>query len=105
MRHGESIWNSEGRLQGQSPSDPHLTERGRQQAAAVCAVLNRATHSHCRAAIWASHSLLPLQVASVLKCQEFDAIYSSTLARALGTAEIIAEAVGVAVRPCKALIL
>ena len=46
VRHGESVWNREGRLQGQSPENPHLTERGRQQAAAVCAVLNRTAHWH-----------------------------------------------------------
>ena len=101
VRHGESVWNCEGRLQGQSPADPHLTERGRRQAAAVRAVLSSATHLDCRAATGAACLLLPLQVASILRPQQIDAIYSSTLARALETAEIVAEAVGVPVRPCQ----
>lgn len=31
-RHGESLWNQQGRAQGQSPDAPGLTDRGREQA-------------------------------------------------------------------------
>jgi probable phosphoglycerate mutase len=37
VRHGESIWNADGRWQGQA--DPPLTERGRSQAAAAAAAI------------------------------------------------------------------
>lgn len=37
VRHGESIWNADGRWQGQA--DPPLTERGRQQAADAAAAI------------------------------------------------------------------
>jgi len=39
VRHGESAWNAEGRLQGQA--DPELSPLGREQAAAVAAVVAR----------------------------------------------------------------
>jgi glucosyl-3-phosphoglycerate phosphatase len=38
VRHGESTWNAEERLQGQL--DPPLSERGREQARALTAMLN-----------------------------------------------------------------
>ncbi|HEX2578345.1 MAG TPA: histidine phosphatase family protein, partial [Aquihabitans sp.] len=34
VRHGESVWNADGRWQGQA--DPPLTDRGRQQAVDAC---------------------------------------------------------------------
>lgn len=37
VRHGESIWNADGRWQGQA--DPPLTERGRRQAAAAASAV------------------------------------------------------------------
>ena len=37
VRHGESIWNADGRWQGQA--DPPLSERGQQQAAAAASAL------------------------------------------------------------------
>lgn len=37
VRHGESIWNADGRWQGQA--DPELSDRGREQAAAAAASL------------------------------------------------------------------
>jgi broad specificity phosphatase PhoE len=40
VRHGESTWNSEGRLQGQA--DPPLSDRGRQEAVALAAALDGA---------------------------------------------------------------
>jgi glucosyl-3-phosphoglycerate phosphatase len=38
VRHGESTWNAEGRLQGQS--DPPLSERGRREARALAPLLH-----------------------------------------------------------------
>lgn len=65
IRHGESTWNVEGRLQGQT-SHPRLTARGRRQARSA---------------------------AGALESTAIDAIWSSDLARAVETAEIISEIV------------
>lgn len=65
VRHGETQWNVEQRLQGQLMPGPGLTERGRQQAAVMAARLQ-----HMR----------------------FDSLYSSDLLRATETAEIVAAA-------------
>ena len=43
VRHGESVWNAEGRLQGQS--DPALSESGREQARALRLAPGRAISS------------------------------------------------------------
>jgi broad specificity phosphatase PhoE len=61
VRHGESTFNAEGRIQGQS--DPLLSELGRRQSRAV---------------------------AVALATQAIDAVYSSPLCRALDTARDIA---------------
>ena len=66
-RHGETDWNLEGRWQGHS--DRPLTERGREQARELAALL-----------------------------EDVDTIYSSDLARARETAEIAGERLGVEVR-------
>ena len=68
VRHGETDWNADGRLQGQT--DRPLSDFGRTQA----------------------HRL-----ACDLAEEKLDAIYSSDLARALETAEIVAERVGLPV--------
>jgi probable phosphoglycerate mutase len=65
VRHGESIGNSENRLQGQTDYD--LTELGRQQAALTAVRLARAG---------------------------VKAVYTSNLLRARATAELIAERLG-----------
>ena len=39
VRHGETVWNAAGRIQGQS--DSALTEKGEQQARQVGSGLNR----------------------------------------------------------------
>jgi broad specificity phosphatase PhoE len=62
VRHGETDWNAEGRLQGQT--DRPLSEFGRRQA---------------------------LRLADDLATEQLDAIYSSDLARARETAEIVGE--------------
>ncbi len=62
VRHGETDWNAEGRLQGHT--DRPLSDFGRRQAA---------------------------RLADELAGEEFDAIYASDLARARETAEIVAE--------------
>jgi broad specificity phosphatase PhoE len=67
-RHGETDWNREGRWQGWA--DPPLNETGRAQARELAEQLRR----------------LP-----------FDAVYSSDLARAHETAEIVAEPHGMPV--------
>lgn len=68
LRHGESVGNAENRLQGHA--DFPLSETGRQQARALAALWQRQ-------GVW------------------FDGILSSPLVRALDTARIIAEALGV----------
>ena len=68
VRHGETDWNREGRWQG--GSDTSLNELGREQAQALAAELDG----------------------------DIDVIYSSDLARARETAEIIAAKVGRDVR-------
>jgi broad specificity phosphatase PhoE len=60
VRHGETDWNAEGRLQGHT--DRPLSDYGRRQA---------------------------LQLADELESEDFEAIYSSDLARARETAEIV----------------
>lgn len=69
VRHGESEWNVEGRLQGQT-AHVELTERGRRQARALARHLGRAG---------------------------IDLLLSSDLARAARTARLIADGTGSAV--------
>src|SRR5919205_4262120 len=68
VRHGETDWNADGRLQGQT--DRPLSDFGRRQAR---------------------------QLAQELVDEELEAIYASDLARARETAEIIGERLGLAV--------
>jgi broad specificity phosphatase PhoE len=67
-RHGETDWNAEGRLQGHT--DTPLNELGRRQAR---------------------------RLAEELSGDGIDAVYSSDLARARDTAEIVAERLGLPV--------
>jgi 2,3-bisphosphoglycerate-dependent phosphoglycerate mutase len=68
VRHGETDWNAEGRLQGQT--DRPLSEYGRRQAR---------------------------KLAEELAGEPLDAIYASDLARARETAEIVGERIGLPV--------
>ncbi|HEX4323772.1 MAG TPA: histidine phosphatase family protein [Gaiellaceae bacterium] len=68
VRHGETDWNAEGRLQGHT--DRPLSDFGRRQAQ---------------------------KLAAELQGEELEAIYSSDLARARETAEIVAERLGLQV--------
>jgi 2,3-bisphosphoglycerate-dependent phosphoglycerate mutase len=68
VRHGETDWNAEGRLQGHT--DRPLSDYGRRQAQ---------------------------QLAGELENEELEAIYSSDLARAHETAEIVGERLGLPV--------
>jgi broad specificity phosphatase PhoE len=68
VRHGETDWNADGRLQGQT--DRPLSEFGRQQAR---------------------------RLADELAAEDLEAIYSSDLARARETAEIVGARVGLPV--------
>jgi len=74
VRHGETVWNAEGRVQGQT--DSPLTARGRAEARMV------------------GQRLASMQIA---------AIYSSDVGRARETAEIIAAPHGLAVTAVPAL--
>jgi len=69
VRHGESIFNAEGRIQGQQ--DPPLSDLGRRQAEAVAATLGK----------------LPIE-----------AVFSSPLDRACSTAKPLAEALDVEIQ-------
>jgi broad specificity phosphatase PhoE len=68
VRHGETDWNADGRLQGQT--DRPLSDFGRRQAR---------------------------QLADDLANEELAAVYSSDLSRARETAEIVAERLGLPV--------
>lgn len=68
IRHGQTVWNVEGRWQGQA--DPPLDERGREQAYRVAKFHHRFG---------------------------FAALYSSDLRRAMETAQIIGQEMGLAV--------
>ena len=68
VRHGETDWNADGRLQGQT--DRPLNDFGRRQAD---------------------------RLAGELETDEIEAIYSSDLARARETAEIVGERLGLPV--------
>jgi broad specificity phosphatase PhoE len=68
VRHGETDWNADGRLQGHT--NRPLSDFGRRQAR---------------------------QLAEELDGEKLDALYSSDLARARATAEIVGERLGLAV--------
>lgn len=69
VRHGETLWNESGRYQGQS--DVELSEKGRHQAALL---------------------------AERFPVGRLDAVYSSDLRRAVGTAAPVAKKYGLTVR-------
>ncbi|MFY9488320.1 MAG: histidine phosphatase family protein [Solirubrobacterales bacterium] len=70
VRHGESEWNADGRLQGQA--DPPLSSLGRVQAA---------------------------HMASRLADESIDLVVASDLQRAMDTASALAAAIGMAITP------
>lgn len=70
IRHGETLWNSERRMQGQM--DSALSERGRAQARAL---------------------------AERMRAERFDFLYSSDLKRAHETAQAVAAVTGHEIRP------
>ena len=74
IRHGESTWNQERRIQGNL--DPGLSDQGKTQAALL---------------------------AARLKGRPFAALYTSPLRRALDTAAILRESTGLAPRPIDGL--
>ena len=74
IRHGESTWNQERRIQGNL--DPGLSDRGRAQAALL---------------------------ADRLKGRAFAGLHTSTLRRALETAAVLGTAIGLDPQPADAL--
>jgi broad specificity phosphatase PhoE len=74
VRHGQSTWNREHRIQGQL--DPPLSKEGRAQA---------------------------MRVGRRLGSRRFAGFYSSDLKRAFETAEVISEAVGMTPSPAEGL--
>ena len=70
IRHGETDWNTEHRLQGQSKPDMPLNEAGQAQAKRIAEFLLKSG-------------------------AKLDAVYSSVLLRAVQTGEIIADALSV----------
>lgn len=74
IRHGESTWNQERRIQGNS--DPGLSDRGRAQAALL---------------------------ADRLKGRPFAGLHTSTLRRALETAAVLGDALGLDPQPADGL--
>lgn len=70
IRHGQTVWNAEGRWQGQAPHAPGLNDEGREQAR---------------------------RAAEHLAAMRVDAIYSSDLRRARETACIVAAPHGLPV--------
>jgi len=74
VRHGQSTWNHEHRIQGQL--DPPLSDEGRRQAA---------------------------RLGRRLAGRKFSGFYSSDLKRALETSRVIGEAVGIEPTPMAGL--
>jgi broad specificity phosphatase PhoE len=74
VRHGETDWNADRRWQGRD--DPPLNERGLEQAR---------------------------ELAGTLEGEAIDALYTSDLRRALMTAEVLAERLGLELRPLQEL--
>ena len=66
VRHGESTWNERGLIQGQNDTS-RLTEQGREQA---------------------------LELASELRDERYDAVFSSDLTRCIETASILVRVLG-----------
>lgn len=63
MRHGQTQWNVENRLQGRK--DSHLTEKGRQDAA----LLGECIHTMNLDAIYTSVSSRAIQTAQIVRGQ------------------------------------
>jgi 2,3-bisphosphoglycerate-dependent phosphoglycerate mutase len=78
VRHGQSTWNREHRIQGQL--DPPLSDEGRRQAA-----------------------LLGARLAARLRGRRFAGFYASDLRRAFETAEVVGASIGQAPEPSEAL--
>lgn len=113
VRHGETAWNKEGRLQGQAEPGPPLDELGFQQAAVVSCVCTAAApdtaavvRSRTPNILTVRGSFHPSQAAEVLRERypNVDAVFSSDLLRAVQTAELVAAAYQLQVCPSAALL-
>lgn len=84
VRHGQSTWNLEGRLQGQTMSVP-LTDLGRRQAAAAVTHLSR----YSLAAVWSSDQWRALHTAQLIAAPHHLDVTATALLReqALGDLE------------------
>jgi probable phosphoglycerate mutase len=89
VRHGESSFNAEGRIQGQLNTE--LSPFGQRQGHALAARL--ATPASASQAAMAAAN-----VAASSNASSIDAIYCSPLSRALATAQPLAEALRVSIR-------
>ncbi len=69
VRHGESLWNRLGRIQGQSPLAPGLTARGWSQASAVAALLERRLAGDSRVRVVSSDLVRAHETARVIACR------------------------------------
>lgn len=76
VRHGETVWNVEGKIQGHISADSPLTDEGVKQVKAVAQILSKI---------------------------KFDVVYSSDLLRAKRTAEIIAMEYKLTIKTTKLL--
>lgn len=94
VRHGETPWNLEHRLQGQQYPGPPLNATGEHQAAAVGTALQFPTYI--------LHHTIPChtQVAAHLAQQQVDVVYASDLLRAQQTMQAIMQALPNTVQVC-----
>lgn len=89
VRHGETDWNIEHRLQGQLQPGPSLNATGQQQAALVWTARGWSRAS-CTIHLLMMHPPANTQqVAACLATKHVDALYASDLARAQETLRII----------------
>ena len=86
IRHGETAWNAEGRVQGQT--DVPLSDVGRAQARAVANALASSTNALARST----------NALSARADERFAALYASDLVRVTQTAAPVAERLGLSLK-------
>ncbi|CAL8465578.1 g5114 [Coccomyxa elongata] len=93
LRHGETDWNLQFRLQGQHPEDPPLNATGTEQSRVLA---NRLVSENSQVASLAEQLVRTEPLAPDVACPIM-AVYSSDLRRAVQTATAAADALGLAV--------